>query len=94
MKQLIIKKTEILNRAKDYYHNNIDFLREKAKNKYRKLPEEGKTKKREYTKNRHKNLSEEKKQKFKEYQKNIEKIIVKLKKKIQFCIISFSVMVI
>ena len=35
----------ILNRAKDYYHNNIDFLREKARNKYRKLPEEEKIKK-------------------------------------------------
>ena len=29
----------ILNRAKDYYENNKKLLRETAKNKYRKLPE-------------------------------------------------------
>ena len=53
----------ILNRAKDYYNNNINVLRERAKNRYRELPEEEKNKKREYTKNRYHNMSEEDKQK-------------------------------
>ena len=35
----------ILNRAKDYYENDKDRLREQAKNKYRKLSEEEKIKK-------------------------------------------------
>ena len=30
----------ILNRAKKYYHGNIEVLREKARNKYRGLSEE------------------------------------------------------
>ena len=34
----------ILNRAKDYYENNRERLRELAKNKYRKLSEEDKNK--------------------------------------------------
>ena len=32
----------ILNRAKDYYENNKELLRESAKNKYRELSEEEK----------------------------------------------------
>ena len=42
----------ILNRAKDYYENNKELLRERerAKNKYRELSEEGKKLKREYEK--------------------------------------------
>ena len=32
----------ILNRAKDYYKNNKELLRERAKNKYRELSEEEK----------------------------------------------------
>ena len=32
----------ILNRGKRYYHDNIDVLREKAKNKYRELSEQEK----------------------------------------------------
>ena len=59
----------ILNRARDYYENNKERLKEQAKNKYRNLSEE-KNKKREYTKNRFHNMSEEKKQRLKEYQKN------------------------
>ena len=31
------KKEVILDRAKDYYYDNIEKLREKAKNKYREL---------------------------------------------------------
>ena len=53
-------KDAMINRAKNNYHNNIDFLRERARNKYKELPEEEKIKKREYAKNRYKNLSEEK----------------------------------
>ena len=40
----------ILNRAKDYYDNDKERLREQAKNKYKNLSEE-KNKKREYGKN-------------------------------------------
>ena len=35
-------------RAKNYYKNNKEILREKARNKYRKLSEEDKNVKREY----------------------------------------------
>ena len=38
----------ILNRAKDYYKNDNQRLREQARNKYRNMSEEGKTKKIEY----------------------------------------------
>ena len=49
MKQLIIKKNRetILNRAKYYYENNKEVLREKPRNKCRELPEEEKNIKRE-----------------------------------------------
>ena len=51
----------ILNRAKDYYEDDKERLREQARNKYRKLSEEDKKKKREYRKNRYHNIPEEKK---------------------------------
>ena len=35
----------ILNRAKRYYHDNMEVLREKARNKYTGLPEEEKIEK-------------------------------------------------
>ena len=50
----------ILNRAKDYYENKKELLRERAKNKYRKLSEE-KNIKSEYGGNRYHNMSEEEK---------------------------------
>ena len=59
----------ILNRAKDYYENDIDRLKEQARDKQRNSFEEEKNKKREYGRNRYRNMSEEKKQRFKEYQK-------------------------
>ena len=62
----------ILNRARDYYENNKERLRELAKNKYRSLAEEDRNfffLKKEYVKNRY-NMSEEIKQRQKEYQKN------------------------
>ena len=38
MKQLIIKEIEVmLNKAKTYYQDNKEVLREKAKNEYREL---------------------------------------------------------
>ena len=40
----------ILNRAKDYYENKKELLREKAKNKYRVLPENEKDLKKQYQK--------------------------------------------
>ena len=63
MKQIIIKETVILNRAKDYYENNKELLRERAKNKYRELSEEEKNMKREYGKKRYHNMAEENKKK-------------------------------
>ena len=44
------KRGVILNRAKDYYENDKERLREQAKNKYRNLSEEEKNKKRKYGK--------------------------------------------
>ena len=60
----------IPNRAKNYYENDKERLREQARDKYRKLSEEEKNKKRKYGKSRYCNMSEEKKQRLKEYQKN------------------------
>ena len=40
----------VLNRAKYYYENDKERLREQARNKYRNLSEEDKNKKREYGK--------------------------------------------
>ena len=57
-------------KAKDYYKNNKDRLREQARDKYRNLSEEEKNKKREYGKNRYHNMSEEEKTRLKEYQKD------------------------
>ena len=60
----------ILNKAKDFYKNNQERLKEPARDKYGGLFEEEKNKRREYEKNRYHNMSEEKKQRLKEYQKN------------------------
>ena len=65
-------KDAIINRAKTYYHNNIEFLKERARNKYGELPEEEKIRKREYAKNRYKNL----------IKKKTKKSIKRLKKKL------------
>ena len=43
----------VLNRAKEYYENNKEVLREKARNKYRDLSDEEKNIKREYGRNRY-----------------------------------------
>ena len=43
----------ILNRAKDYYENDKERLRQVARDKYRNLCEDEKHKKREYGKNRY-----------------------------------------
>ena len=62
----------ILNRAKDYYENDKERLREQARDKYRNLSEEEKNKKREYGRNRYHNMSEEKNERKKKskYQKS------------------------
>ena len=52
----------ILNRAKNYYKNDKERLREQARDKYRNLSEEEKNGKRNYGRNRYHNMSEEKKQ--------------------------------
>ena len=55
------KLRHILNRAKDYYENDKNRLREQARDKYRNLSEEEKNRKREYGRNRYHNMSKEKK---------------------------------
>ena len=55
----------ILNRAKDYYKNNNEKLKEKVGNKYRELSEEEKNIKIKYGRNTYHNMSEEKKTKIK-----------------------------
>ena len=60
----------ILKRAKDYYENDKERLREQARDKYRNLSEEGK-KMREYGRNKYHNMSEEKNQRLKQYQKKL-----------------------
>ena len=57
----------IINRAKDYYKNDKERLKEQARDKYRKFPEEDRNKKREYGRNRCHNMSKEKEQKLKKY---------------------------
>ena len=59
----------ILNRAKDYYENNKELLREGSKSKYRELSEEKKNIKREYGK-KHIITCLKKIKRLKEYQKN------------------------
>ena len=61
----------MLNRAKDYYGNDKERLREQARDKYRNLSEEEKNKKREQSKNRCHNMSEEKKTKIKRISKKL-----------------------
>ena len=51
-----INRDVILNRARDFYENDKERLREQGKNKYRNLSEEEKIKKREYSKNRYHNM--------------------------------------
>ena len=51
------KRNVILNKAKDYYKNNKERLKEQARDKYRSLSEEEKNIKREYGKNRYHNMS-------------------------------------
>ena len=60
----------ILNRAKDYYENDKERLREQARDKYRNVSEE-KNKKIKHGKNRYRNMSEEKKKILKEYKKKL-----------------------
>ena len=52
----------IPNRAKDYYKNDKERLRDNARDKYWNLSEE-KNKKREYGRNRYHNMSKERKRK-------------------------------
>ena len=60
----------MLNKAKDFYKNNKERLREQARHRYRNVFEDEKNKQREYGDIIYRNISEEKKQRLKEYQKN------------------------
>ena len=68
----------ILNKAKHYYKNNKERLREQVRDKCRSLSEEEKNKTRDYRKNRY-HMSEEKKQ-----TKRISKKLSRCKKKSQY----------
>ena len=68
------KRDLILNKAKDYFENDKESLREQARDKYRNLSKEEKNRKREYGKNRYLNMSQEKKR-LKEYQKSYREAI-------------------
>ena len=46
----------MLNRAKDYYENDKERLRDHARDKYKDLSEEEENKNREYAKNRYHNI--------------------------------------
>ena len=60
----------MFNKAKYYYENDKERLREHARYKYRNLSEEEKNKKRENGKNRSAICLKKKKKRLKEYQKN------------------------
>ena len=60
----------ILNRAKDYYKNDKERLKEQARDKYRHLSE-GEKNKREYGRNRYDNMSDKKKTKIKRISKKL-----------------------
>ena len=62
-----------MNRAKEYYENNKELLRERAKTKYRSLSEDEKDIKKQYQKARYHNMSDEEKQRLKDYQTNYRK---------------------
>ena len=62
MAWLIIRETDvILNRAKYYYENDKERLREQAREKYRNLSQEDKNKKKINMEKTYHNMSEEKK---------------------------------
>ena len=54
-------KDVIIKKAKHYYENDKERLREQARYKYRNLSEEEKNKNRDHGRNRYHNMSEEKK---------------------------------
>lgn len=62
--------TKKRNRAKDYFKNDKELLRGRAKDKYRELSEEEKNIKWEYGKKRYCSVSEDNLKKIEEYQKS------------------------
>ena len=63
-------KDVILNRANEYYRNNKDELKVKARDKSRELSKDGNDVKRQYQRNRYHNMSDADKRRLKEYQKD------------------------
>ena len=53
------KQNVILKKAKYYYENDKERLREQVRDKYRNLSEQKKKKKREYVRKRYYNMSKE-----------------------------------
>ena len=71
----------ILNKAKDYYENNKELLRERERERERGNKRQQQNIKREYGRKRYHNMSEENKKRLKEYQK----IIMRLKNVFHKC---------
>ena len=61
----------ILNRAKDYHEYKKELLRERAKHKYRELPENEKDVQRQYQRDRYHNMTAEERQRLEDHQKNL-----------------------
>ena len=59
----------LLNRSKEYYINNRELIRERARNKYKALTEDKKQKMKDYQKQYRENMTDEQKQKSIEYPK-------------------------
>ena len=62
-------KNIISNRSKEYYINNRELIRERARNKYKSLTEDKKQKMIDCQKQYRENMTDEQKQKSREYQK-------------------------
>ena len=59
----------LLNRSKEYYINNRELIRERARNKHESLTDEQKQKMKNYQKQYRENMTDEQKQKSREYKK-------------------------
>ena len=77
-KQIILGRDVLLNRSKEYYINNRELIRERARNKYKSLTEDKKQKMKDYQKEYQKKYRDGKKEYQKKYReaKKLNKITV------------------
>ena len=64
----------LLNRSKEYYINNRELIRKRARNKYKSLTEDKKQKMKDYQKQYRDNMTDEQRQKSREYQKKCHEV--------------------